>query len=105
MHIRNEKENKEEHHIKTIVSTSQQKDSQPLEGNKKFVRFFSEYIVEVKNVLKHGSSESKGEQLCIYDFETELVLYWTQPVTAILQVEIENDAIYYLAENKVGENS
>ena len=63
------------------------------------MRYFGEYVVEVKQVLKHGTLESKGEQLCIYDFDTELVLYWTNTHTSILHVEIEEDSIYYLAEN------
>jgi hypothetical protein len=36
--------------------------------------------------------------LQIYDFDTEIVLYYTEAYDKILQVEIEDDAIYYLAE-------
>ena len=48
----------------------------PLDGQKDIIKFFRNYTVEVKQV-------SKGQQLSIYDFNTNITLYWTNTHTAI----------------------
>ena len=74
---------------------------QILEGVKEKLRFFNDHVVEVKSVAK-GQSGNKSSQLSIYDFKNGITLYWTNAHASILEVEIENDAIYYLAENSTG---
>ena len=71
---------------------------QALEGPKEKLRFFNDHVVEVKSVAK-GQTGGKSSQLSIYDFRNGITLYWTNAHASILEVEIENDAIYYLAEN------
>ena len=90
----------EEHFIKRFVMT-QLIQKQILEGVKEKLRFFNDHVVEVKSVAK-GQSGNKSSQLSIYDFKNGITLYWTNAHASILEVEIENDAIYYLAENSTG---
>ena len=88
--------NNEEHFIKKY-QMSQQLYKTPLEGVKEKLRFFNDHVVEVKSIAK--GSGSKSSQLSIYDFRNKIIQYWTNQHAQILEVEIENDAIYYLAEN------
>lgn len=73
-----------------------------MDGAKEKLRFFHNHIVEVKTMSKGGNTAQKGSELFIQDLVNEITLYWYTKHTRILQVEIEKDAIFYLAENVTG---
>ena len=76
---------------------------QTLEGAKEMLKFFREHVIEVKSVTRAGVSASgsnnTSSQLSIYDFKNKITLFWTTTHGNILHgcLEVENDAIYYLA--------
>jgi hypothetical protein len=74
---KNMKEGGKEEHEFRIFESLKEKERHACEGPKKFVRFFGDYVVEVKSILRQGGSESKGEILIIYDLDIEIQLYWT----------------------------
>ena len=71
------------------------------------LKFFHDHIIEVKTVSKGGMAAAgtgaTSSQLSIYDFKNKITLFWTTTHGTILDgcLEIENDAIYYLAQNVV----
>ena len=71
------------------------------------LKFFHDHVVEVKTVSKAGMAAAgngaTSSQLSIYDFKNKITLFWTTTHGNILHgcLEIENDAIYYLAQNVV----
>ena len=71
-----------------------------LEGTKEKLRFFKHHIVEVKTMQKGTSG--KGSELFVQDLLNDITVFWNNKHTRILQVEIEKDAIFYLAENASG---
>jgi L-cysteine desulfidase len=42
-------------------------------------------------------------QLQIYDTDNNITLYWTTSHSKIIQIEIEDESIYYLAQNANGQ--
>lgn len=64
--------------------------SEPLEGKKLGLRFFKEHVIEWKGI-------KNGQQLSIYDFMNKMTLF-CQSFQEIIQVEVEEDAIYMLAK-------
>lgn len=44
----------------------------------------------------------KGSELFVQDLLNDITVFWYNKHTKILQVEIEKDAIFYLAENATG---
>jgi len=76
----------------------------PLENDKKYVKCFKNLILSVDYKPRRvGSAESTADEapsaLQIYDFANGITSYWTTSHTKIMQVEIEDDAVYYLAQN------
>jgi hypothetical protein len=50
-----------EHHLKIVGNNAVKIEDHLLEQKKKFLKFFGEYVVEVKDMMKHGAKDSKGE--------------------------------------------
>lgn len=71
-----------------------------LEGTKEKLRFFRNHVVEVKTVQKGNGV--KGSELFVQDLQNDITVFWNNKHNKILQVEIEKDAIFYLAENAIG---
>ena len=71
-----------------------------LEGNKEKLRFFRNHIVEVKTTQK--SNGQTGSDLFVQDLPNDITVYWFNKHQRILQVQIEKDAIFYMAENVQG---
>jgi hypothetical protein len=72
-----------------------------LEGAKEKLRFFRHHIVEVKTMQK-GATGQKGSELFVQDLNNDITVFWNNKHNKILELEIEKDAIYYLAENVTG---
>ena len=94
---------KEEHQIRTYSLQASSMMEYPLENDKKYVRFFKNLILSVDYKPKRPGASDVGEeansQLQIYDFANGITSYWTTSHSRIMQVEIEEDAVYYLAAN------
>lgn len=95
------KDGKEEHFIRQYSLRPEKNQEHPLENDKKFVRYFKNLILSVDfKPRRPGATDSAEEapsQLQIYDFGNGITSYWTTSHSRILQVEIEDDAVYYLA--------
>jgi len=52
--------------------------------------------------MQKGNSGQKGSELFIQDLVNDITLFWNNKHNKILQVEIEKEGIFYLAENVVG---
>lgn len=72
-----------------------------LEGTKEKLRFFRHHIVEVKTMQK-GTTGQKGSEMFVQDLANDITVFWQNKHNKILEVEIEKDAIFYLAENVSG---
>ena len=92
---------REEHYIRKYKYRDMQMQ-QSLEGKKEILKFFQNHVVEVKSIVKGNST---GSQLVIYDFTNGITVYWTTSHSKIIDIEIEDDAIYYLAENVTGKQA
>jgi len=68
-----------------------------LDGAKKIIKFFGNYIIEVK-------TEGVQDKIQIYDFDNKIIIYNASYKT-IFFVEVEKDAIYMYVEEKNGKNS
>jgi len=67
-----------------------------LDGAKKIIKFFGNYIIEVK-------TEGVQDKIQIYDFDNKMIIYNASYKT-IFFVEVEKDAIYMYVEEKNGKN-
>jgi hypothetical protein len=67
-----------------------------LDGAKKIIKFFGNYIIEVK-------TEGVQDKIQIYDFDNKIIIYNASYKT-IFFVEVEKDAIYMYVEEKNGKN-
>lgn len=65
-----------------------------LDGEKKFLKFFNNYVVEVKR-------DKNQEKIQIYDFNNKLSLF-NAAFSQIYQVEVESDAIFLHVLDKNG---
>ena len=74
-----------------------QKYNQPLDGPKKMIKFFGNYIIEVK-------TEGSSDKIQIYDFDNKISIY-NAAYKTIFFVEVEKDAIYMYVEEKNGKNA
>lgn len=68
-----------------------------MDGAKKIIKFFGNYIIEVK-------TEGVQDKIQIYDFDNKIIIYNASYKT-IFFVEVEKDAIYMYVEEKNGKNS
>lgn len=87
----------DEHQLRWYLRGSLDQEK-PLDGPKQKVQLFR------KNMVVEVKAMNKGKQeLCIHNFKSGITVYWTQLSHArIHQVAIENDIIYYLAEDSSG---
>ncbi len=67
-----------------------------MDGAKKIIKFFGNYIIEVK-------TEGVQDKIQIYDFDNKIIIYNASYKT-IFFVEVEKDAIYMYVEEKNGKN-
>ena len=63
-----------------------------MDGAKKIIKFFGNYIIEVK-------TEGVQDKIQIYDFDNKIIIYNASYKT-IFFVEVEKDAIYMYVEEK-----
>lgn len=76
-----------QHSIKCFTKLKhEEKYDYALEGEKKIIKFFGSYIVEVKR-------EKNIDKIQIYDFDNKLSLF-NATYPQIFQVEVEKDAIF-----------
>jgi len=94
---------KETHLIRLFALNEKAPVDHIKENEKKCIRYFRNHIVSVDfKPRRPGAQDAEEEapsQLQIYDLQNGITSYWTTSHSRILQVEIEEDAIYYLAVN------
>ena len=94
---------KETHLIRLFALAEKAPVDHIKENEKKCIRYFRNHIVSVDfKPRRPGAQDAEEEapsQLQIYDLQNGITSYWTTSHSRILQVEIEEDAIYYLAVN------
>ena len=49
--------------------------------------------------MTKGATGTKGSELFVQDLYNDITVFWNNKHNKILEVEIEKDAIFYLAEN------
>ena len=89
------KSSENKHGLKCYQKTkAEEKYEYPLEGLKKMIKFFGNYIIEVK-------TEKGMDKLQIYDFDNKLSLF-NASYPQIFRVEAEKDAVFMLVRDKNG---
>lgn len=84
-----------QHSLKCFFKTKpEEKYDYPLEGEKKMLKFFGNYVIEVK-------TEKAMDKIQIYDFDNKLSLF-NATYPQIFQVEVEKDAIFLQVRDKNG---
>ena len=84
-----------QHSLKCFFKTKpEEKYDYPLEGEKKMLKFFGNYVIEVK-------TEKAMDKIQIYDFDNKLSLF-NATYPQIFQVEVEKDAIFLQVRDKSG---
>jgi len=85
----------ESHQLRCYLKTApEEKYNFPLDGDKKIIKFFNNFVIEVK-------TEKGLDKVQIYDFDNKLSLF-NASYPQIYQVEVEKDAIFMQVTEKSG---
>lgn len=88
-----------QHHLKSFNKhRSEDKYDYPLEGEKKMIKFYRNYIIEVK------AERQDQDRIQIYDFDNKIILFSVN-YKEIVQVETEDGAIYMQVKDRDGRSS